>query len=260
MLFQGRRIAASLAVALVGMICLNLHADNSAPATRPTGPLADDAQTQAVHAVLARVIGTTLLHNGFSDTWQCFQFQSSASAAGDHSFKNYDDLNNAVDQIRKDWKLKYNAELEIGPDNQTTIFSDGFDVFRGNLGDTVILASEKVKPGDGAAAPNDDSNLTPPDDHRATVYTAAAGGIPASTLNLANSDDSASVWKIVLPSGVTPDSLHDSLVRHLNTLHDEKANWPDDQNEAYRVLSREVLSAVSETPGVADGQSNDGTP
>lgn len=262
MLFQGRRIAISLIVGLVGIICLNLPADVSTPTTRPTGPLADDAQSQVVHTVLAKAINTFMLHNGFSDTWQYFQFQPAGSGGGDHSFKSYDDLNNAVDQLRIDWRLKFNAEFEIGSDIQATVFNDGFDVFRGSQGDSVILASERIKPGDSAAAPNDDSNVTPPEDHQASVYVAAAGGISPSTINLANSDDSPSVWKIVLPAGDTQDSLHDSLLRHLNTLHDEKSNWPDDQNEAYRVVSREILSALSEPPppSVPDGNSDNGSP
>ena len=259
MLFQGRRIAASLAVVMVGLICLNLHADNSPPTTRPTGPLADNARTRAVHTVLASVTDTIMRHNGFSDLSQFIQFQPDAAGGGDHPLTNYDDLNNAVDQLRRDWMLKYNAEFAIGPDNQSTVFNEGFDVFRGSPGDLARLASEKIKPGDSAAAPNDDSDVTPPDDHQANVYIAAAGGISASTVNVANTDEAPSIWKIVIPAGVAQDALHDCLVRDLNTLHDEKANWPDDPNEAYRVFTREILSAVAEVQNGTGGNSDNVT-
>jgi predicted metal-dependent hydrolase len=67
------------------------------------------------------------------------------------------------------------------------------------------------------------------------------------TLLLTNHNDSADDWKVVVPRGVTEQQIHDSLLKHLQTLDSQKASWPADETDAYKAVTREVLGAFSES-------------
>jgi hypothetical protein len=55
-------------------------------------------------------------------------------------------------------------------------------------------------------------------------------------------------WYIDLPSSVTGQKLHDNLSKELTAVKDSQAQWPSDENAAYRVVTIHVLAAIMDMP------------
>jgi hypothetical protein len=51
-------------------------------------------------------------------------------------------------------------------------------------------------------------------------------------------------WKIDLPDNIDGQKLYDNVVKHLTMFDEDKANWPADVNEAYRLCTRHMMMAI----------------
>jgi len=51
-------------------------------------------------------------------------------------------------------------------------------------------------------------------------------------------------WKIDVPDSVDARKLYDNLLNHLTMVDDQQAQWPADENDAYRLVSHHVLMAI----------------
>ncbi len=201
------------------------------------------------------------------------------AVSGNPQFKNADDINQAVAQFQKDWKEKYNSDFKLGGDNNALVFNDTFQIFRSDVTDGARTASDRIAPDNlgqtpagntptGQSKNNGLSNAGQPNSNLAggadmgganigaranqtgdelTVYVSGSRSQPSYTIHLLSDAGGQSDWKIALPIGANDQTIHNNLLRTLNTLHDDRANWPSDQNAAYRAVSRQVLSAFADT-------------
>jgi hypothetical protein len=80
----------------------------------------------------------------------------------------------------------------------------------------------------------------------ATVELPATATAKPLIVHLVNEGTMVASWKIDLPTAITADRLHDSLLRHLTWLDEHRASWPTEINEAYQAVSREMLAAMIE--------------
>jgi hypothetical protein len=201
------------------------------------------------------------------------------------SFQQHDDINKVVDQLHQDWKDKYGKDFNFSNEMQAQVFSDGYQISVGTLGDLARSAGERItadntKPNanlsntpklingkGGDVATNDPnfenspaSTINPNSpatgaaradqhlnglQHYTTVTIAPYGSFPACTLLLTNRMDNADDWKIAVPRDLTEQQVHDALLKQLNNLDSEKATWPADETDGYKAVTREVFSAFS---------------
>jgi len=176
-------------------------------------------------------------------------------------------LNGRIDEIRKDWKLKYNQAFDI--DHPEMVFNDQFQIIQGQIGEAQPAAgrigdnagnmdkstpdttpgpqSDKVAGGDVNREPGRKvAKVTFPADHN----------MPMMYIPLIREFPDA--WKIDVPDSVDARKLYDNLLNHLTMFDEQKAQWPTDVNDAYRLASHHVLMAVMDVNDKSS--SNDMTP
>ena len=56
-------------------------------------------------------------------------------------------------------------------------------------------------------------------------------------------------WRIDIPDDVSNQQLHDNLNKAISDLSANSAKWPDDKNEAYRLIAHRILMAVMNVKG-----------
>ena len=56
-----------------------------------------------------------------------------------------------------------------------------------------------------------------------------------------------SSWRIDVPDNVDGQMLENHLLNCLTKFDENKANWPSDVNEAYRLATRHVMGAIMQT-------------
>jgi len=78
----------------------------------------------------------------------------------------------------------------------------------------------------------------------AAVVIPASHGMPEVAVPMIH--EFPDKWKIDAPDDVDGQKLHDSLLKHLTMFDQDKANWPGDVNEAYRMATHHVLAAIFE--------------
>jgi hypothetical protein len=105
-----------------------------------------------------------------------------------------------------------------------------------------ISAARTLPPAAGATTqPSEASADT------ATVIIPASHGMPMVAVPVRNEGTISKQWKLVAAPNCDCQRLHDDLLKQLTAIRDDKANWPADQNDAYRMVSHHVLAAVTDT-------------
>ncbi len=56
-----------------------------------------------------------------------------------------------------------------------------------------------------------------------------------------------SSWQIDLPDNTDGQRLQDNLLKQLTLVDEDRANWPADPYDAYRIVARHVMTAVMES-------------
>jgi hypothetical protein len=79
----------------------------------------------------------------------------------------------------------------------------------------------------------------------ATATIAASHGLPESKVALVS--EFPDRWKIDLPDSIDGQKLHDNVLKHLTMVDEDKANWPADKADAYRLVSHHMLEAVQQS-------------
>jgi hypothetical protein len=169
-------------------------------------------------------------------------------------------LRNRVAQLNQIWKQKYGKDFDL--DEKLVFGAPGvLAIVEGEINDSATVArhwpvqaaaadaqpaaarqpgNADAKAAEAAKAAGGNVNL---DKGRnvAVVQFAASHGLPAVTASMIH--ELPDIWRFDLPDTVTGQSLHDSLLKHLNDLGDG-SQWPADPNEAYRVVSHHMLMAL----------------
>jgi hypothetical protein len=177
---------------------------------------------------------------------------------GKFADQKFDDLDGRADEFLKDWKAKYNEDFDIDKANE--IYNDQMVSISEMNPAEARTAGEKIKEGakDAGEAIKDasksavgkesatDAEKKDLDRPTATATIAASHGLPEVKVNLVS--EFPDQWKIDLPDTVDGQKLKDSVLKHLTMVDEDKANWPADKNDAYRLVSHHMLLAVAQ-PG-----------
>jgi hypothetical protein len=251
--------------------------------TRPSGASVSDLDAHEIRSTLGSVTNVALTRDGFS-MLGVYLVPSVASADANsvapapqpkypegakpnqplggytatvQIFKNYDDLNNAVDQLQKDWKEKYSSDFKLTSTNESAVYNDSFQLVRNDISQSARQASERMSPANSSGSSDSntiarkstdaDARNSNSNNNAATVFIAPVENAPAVTIDLVRPHSAVGNWKIQEPTSASEQTIHDNLLKQLNTLHDQKANWPADQDAAYRAVSRQILSVFSDS-------------
>lgn len=223
-------------------------ADRMTSTTQPSDALAPNADD--IRETLREAANACLTKGGFDDLVERFaEADRNRLGKDDFTDKDHPTLDGRIAQIQKDWEAKYNQEFKIASgDALGAAFASIVQTNR----DSARLASERVAPSDPQVpghnpnAPIDraDTNRTA-DRDTATVTVAASHGLPAVTIPMVS--EFPNRWKIDVPDTYSAQQLHDSLLKHLTMVGDNKDKWPADRNEAYRFVTHHVLMALSDS-------------
>jgi len=176
---------------------------------------------------------------------------------GKFAEQKFDDLDGRSDQFLQDWKAKYNEDFDIGKASE--IYNDQMVSISEMNPAEARTAGEKIKEGAkdagdvvSKAAKDAVGKDTPADAAKvdtnrptATVTIAASHGQPELKISLVS--EFPDRWKIDLPDNVDGQKLKDNVLKHLTMVDEDKANWPADKADAYRMVSHHMLQAVQQS-------------
>jgi hypothetical protein len=168
-------------------------------------------------------------------------------------------LNEKIGDIRRSWKDKYGHEFDI--DKANLVFNEQFSILQGEVTDTnqamanwpvPATAQLTARPGDNQGAAVTAGATTGDNDkgdinlekgrNVALVSVPASHGLPAMTVSLIH--ELPDQWRIDVPNNVTGTQFKDNLTKHLSHVQGMKAEWPSDENDAYRAVAHHVLMAI----------------
>ena len=129
------------------------------------------------------------------------------------------ELEDHLNKIRDLWAKKYNGIFNLR--DPQTVFNDA----------KVVTSAQKER-------------------KMAQLTIPAHGDLGAVTLNFANEGKVIQTWKLDVPDTMTKDDLQAALLPQVKLVEQNAAKWPNDQYEAYRMVSQQILEAFS-TPVVA---------
>lgn len=177
-------------------------------------------------------------------------------------------LEDQVNQFRKDWKEKYNADFQIS--NPAMVYSDitasdlramepqqAASELRGsartpdnqNGGGAVVGKSEANAGAENSGAANRAENNGMPNSgqrERMTLTLPEKQNSPAVQVHLVRIGDT---YKFARTRNFDRKELADNLSKQLEQLEQNKAQWPADANAASCIVTRHVLMAIQETQG-----------
>jgi len=194
----------------------------------------------------------------------------------DPAIKNLDTakLDGRIDQFRRDWKAKYNADFDI--DKEQVVFNEQFKIVTGEVADEATAMANWPVPATtdvmGAARTageqitgnanrtkqtgdvgegnqgNKAAEAKKLDKGRnvAVMRFPASHGLP--TLNVSLLHQLPDNWRIDIPDDRTADQVYNDLLTHLTYIDDHKDQWPADVNDGYRMVSHHVQCALYGVP------------
>jgi hypothetical protein len=245
------------------------------PIVSPPGTLKDVAAPDAegIRDTLALATEQAINKNGFDNLINRFvDADRNRIKTNNLTQADWDKLNGRIDQLRKDWKTKYNQDFDI--DKEEMVFNDQFRIVQDEIREAqpagARMPGERPAPGttdrdrEGAinTPPRDpgapdirpgaesdkvaggDSNRDP-GRNIAKVTFPAMGAMPPMYISMIHEFPDS--WKIDVPDTVDGRRLYDNLLTQLTALNEKQANWPADVNEGYRLASHYVMMAVCDT-------------
>jgi len=198
-----------------------------------------------VYTLLGQIANDSLTKGDFSKLSSRFNDADhkriSAWAKDKNNKEKLDTLDGRIAQFQGDWKNKYKSDFKITKDE--VVFGNSmFSVAQGEIGKDAQLAGEKLPPADPAnPVTGGDRNL---EKGRNVGYltVSASHGLPELKVPLIHEMPDA--WKIDVPDAVDGKKLYDNLLTRLTAINDHKDKWPDDVNDAYRMVTHEILMAI----------------
>jgi len=281
-----RSVASWFAASVIGLAGIGVSfADNTDPPIPSNGArmlddkpsttqpsMVSEKEQRAVQHGLANITDKLLTKDGFDslNKWVIYEDVGTSitpavtpktndmPAGNNKKFQSTDDLNAAVDLLRTDWNEKYKDSFTLNDsDRRMAVFNDSFRIYYGDIGNLARTASERILPGDQQPA---DTNKPSDNADQAMGWHDVTVCINCDSNGVADKDTTSAIlhlrrekeligsdWKLVLPTNTQPDVIRTALWTQLRQLHDDRANWPADENTAYRVVTQHVLSALAAT-------------
>jgi hypothetical protein len=180
------------------------------------------------------------------------------------AFKGVDQgkLDVQIDRIQKSWMAKYGKEFK--PDAKA-VFGAPLLIIEGEVTDPAVAlttwpvacCSEQAVPAGARQAPGTAKELKKTvraeklekGRNVALVQFPAAHGMPALTVSMIH--HLPAFWRIDVPNDVAGEQIYNDLLTQLTWIGDNSDKWPNDINEAYRLVAYHVASALYGTSGQA---------
>lgn len=202
---------------------------------------------EAIHDTLAQVAEAAFSKNGVGDIVERFsKADRDRLNENKDAYKTDDATNGQIDQLAKDWKDKYGDSFDIKDEDK--VYNMQFaSIDEMGAGDAARTASGTVAPNSAAT---DDANHKAADANAdaskmkgdaAVVHIAASHGLPAVDVPVVKE---IMGWRIDAPESVDGAKLKANIQAALNDINGMKAQWPADQDEAYRHVTHRLLLAV----------------
>jgi len=263
---------------------IDVKTENAAKAGSPNLPPGIQAITKDdskdIHDMLGAVTETAFTKDGYGNLVKRFvdADRNRLSSFGKDKTK-FATLDGRIDQIRKDWKAKYNQDFDVphkiafGPDFK------GFTIVQGEIANPALLsnwpvdnkAKASLKVGDNnvgaelktsgagtsatATGARDETNKpgNKPGDRNlekgrnvAIVTFPEMQGAPEITASLIH--ELPDQWRFDIPDNIDSMKFYQNLLAHMTAFGDMKDQWPADVNEAYRLATHHVLEAHYDLP------------
>jgi len=248
---------------------------DNAKANEPNKPAPD---ADDIRKTVAGATENAVSKNGFDNLVRRFVDADRNRIGSYKSPDNFAKLEGRIDQFNKDWKAKYGQDFGFER-HRNDVLNDSFArITQGEIGEartasgkeTPSAEPQNVKGGapqdlkkSGVNQPDAQSNKTAGGDtnrepgRNVATFTIPAGmkieAKPGEVRAEANKDLSIPLihefpdsWKIDLPDNIDGQKLHDALLKHLTMFDEDRANWPADVNEAYRMCTKHMMMALFE--------------
>jgi len=151
-----------------------------------------------------------------------------------------DKLDGRIAQFQGDWKNKYKSDFNIRKDD--IVFGTGYSVEQGEIGKDAQLAGVTLPPADQAHPTTGGDRNLEKGRNVAVLTVIASHDLPEMKVPLIH--ELPDMWKIDVPDSVDGKKLYDNLLTRLTAINDKKDKWPDDVNDAYRMVTHEILMAI----------------
>jgi len=220
------------------------------PGGTGTAPDAED-----IRDVLGSVVETAVKKGTFDDLVERFvDADRNRLGQGGFAEQTHAALDQKAEQFLNDWKAKYGEDFDI---RHMEVLPESFAMIKqGEVGKAAAGVDVDAKVGDGSAKVNvdnrtgvdspdkqsADANKNDPGRNIATVTIMASHGMPQLQIPMVHEFPDA--WKIDLKDDVDGPKLRDNILKHLTMVADDKAKWPADKTEAYRVVTHHILMGV----------------
>jgi hypothetical protein len=245
--------------------------DTKAAADQLTGKTAAMAQAPAADEIRNTLASTTeaaVTKGGFKDVVKHFVDADRTRLGTYTSSDGFAKLDGRIDSFRKDWQSKYGQDFSFSK-NANAVLVDSFArISQGEIGEARTAAGKEVpsnepKVNAGTAEALQKSGVSNTDLNSgkmgggdtnkdigrniATVLIPASAGAPELAIPLIH--ELPNSWQIDLPDNIDGQKLQDNLLKHLTMVDEDRTNWPADVNDAYRGVTRHVMTAIMESDG-----------
>jgi hypothetical protein len=200
------------------------HAMNSHASDAPLNPATPDMK--AVQDLLGRTMDDVANGRGPD----LIALLSRADRGRLNAPADWPDVDHAAEAFRNAWQAKFGTSFKVG-DKISVVMSEP----------NVHVSGLEPVSGGSTTAP-----AAPVRKTTADVTLEGPARRTATNLHLLNEGTDKPDWHVDLPDSVTADSLHDSLIRHLNTVTADQNRWPTDVDQAYVYVTEHLLSAVGD--------------
>jgi hypothetical protein len=175
-------------------------------------------------------------------------------------------LDGRIESFNKDWKSKYGQDFSFSK-NSSSVLGDSFaSISQGEVGQARTAAGKEIASNEPtvvagtsdalkkSGVSNTDANSdkmnggeSKKDVGRniATVLIPPSAGAPELAVPMIH--ELPNSWQIDLPDNFDGQKLQDNLLKQLTMVDEDRANWPADVNDAYRIVTRHVMEAVTES-------------
>lgn len=225
-------------------------------ASFPAGVKVKEASSaDGIRDTLETATQAALTKEGFDDLCERLVDQDK-DRIGKYANQKFSELDGIVDQIRKDWKAKYNQDFKVDSKAAFTKVA----LYQGEIQDANALAANWPVPpmareSGGAVtagaserrqaqAPSDpntrESKLTNGRDVAIAAFP-ASHGLPQINVSLVHE---LVRWHIDVPNNVTGPQINAALTKHLTAIKDHPDQWPGDVNDAEAMVAHHVMMAL----------------
>jgi len=214
---------------------------------------------EAIHDTLAQVAEAAFTKNGVGDIVERLsKADRDRLNENKDAYKTDDATNTQIEQVAKDWKDKYGNKFDIKDEDK--VYNMQFaSIDEMGASDAARTASGTVAPN---SAPVDEANrnstgatadASKTKGDAATVHIPASHGLPAVDVPMVKE---LMGWRIDAPESVDGAKLKANIQAALNDINSMKAQWPADQDDAYRHVTHRLLLAVLDKSATDAGGAN----